>query len=256
MWNLIRSEVRKTRSTQVWMWMILPAVALTALSTIGQTYGSIQDHDNAGAPIRYYDIFTTSTGGSVALLVLGILGLTTEFRHKTITPTLLAIPKRWTLLTGKAISYVLFALFYAVICLVVNFAIAITWLQADSIPVSFGHGVPGGVAKTFLALVLTAVFGLGLGALVRNQAAAMVIGIFYFAIINGLLSAIPWVRHWIYPWTPGGAVDAFVSNGQQSNNLPDDVHLLTPLAGGLLFFGWTLALLAAGGYFSLNRDIS
>lgn len=256
MWNLIRSEVRKTRSTQVWMWMILPAVALTALATIGQTYGSIQDHDHVNAPIRYYDIFTTSRGASVALLVIGILGLTTEFRHKTITPTLLAIPKRWTLLTGKAISYVMFALFYAVACLVVNFAIAIIWLQADGIPVSFGHGVPGGVAKTFIALVLTAVFGLGLGALVRNQAAAMVIGIFYFALINGLLSAIPWVRHWIYPWTPGGAVDAFLSNGQRSSDLPDDVHLLAPLAGGLLFLCWTVALLAAGGYFSLNRDIS
>ncbi|HEU5269814.1 MAG TPA: hypothetical protein VFU36_07810 [Jatrophihabitans sp.] len=256
MWNLIRSEIRKTRSTQVWLWMILPAVALTALSTIGQTYDSVHNHELTGEPIRYYDIFTTSTGGSVALLVLGILGLTTEFRHKTITPTLLAIPKRWTLLGGKAISYVLFSLFYAVVCLAVNFAIAIIWLQAKSIPVSFGHGVPGGIIKAFLALVLTAVFGLGLGALVRNQAAAMVIGIFYFAIINGLLSAIPWVRHWIYPWTPGGAVDAFVSSGRHPNNLPDDVHLLTPLAGGLLFFAWTLALLAAGGYFSLNRDIS
>lgn len=256
MWNLIRSEVRKTRSTQVWLWMILPAAALTALATIGQTYSSIQDHDNLGVQIRYYDIFTTSSGGSVALLVLGILGLTTEFRHKTITPTLLAIPDRWTLLVGKAISYVLFALFYAVICLVVNFAIAISWLQAASIPVSFGHGVPGGISKTFVALVLTAVFGLGLGALVRNQAAAMVIGIFYFAIISGLLSAIPWVRHWIYPWSPGGAVNTFISNGRHPDGLPDDVHLLPPLLAGLLFLGWTLAILAAGGYFSLNRDIS
>ncbi len=254
--DLIRAEVRKTRSTQVWLWMILPAVALTALSTIGQTYGTVHDHETIGEPIRYYDIFTTSSGGSVALLVLGVLGLTTEFRHKTITPTLLAIPGRWTLLAGKAISYVLFALFYAVLCLVVNFGIVIIWLNAKNIPVSFGHGVPGGVVKAFIALVLTAVFGLGLGALVRNQAAAMVIGIFYFAIINGLLSALPWVRHWIYPWTPGGAVDAFLSNGRPDPDRSNDVHLLSPIPGGLMFLLWTLLLLAAGGYFSLNRDIS
>ena len=36
MLNLIRSEVLKTRSTQVWLWMILPAAALTALSSIGR----------------------------------------------------------------------------------------------------------------------------------------------------------------------------------------------------------------------------
>jgi hypothetical protein len=138
----------------------------------------------------------------------------------------------------------------------VNFAIAIIWLNAKNIPVSFGHGVIGGIIKAFLALVITAVFGLGLGALVRNQAASMVIGIFYFAIINGLLSALPWVRHWIYPWTPGGAVDAFLSNGARNADRPSDVHLLTPIPGGLLFLAWTLLLLAAGGYFSLNRDIS
>jgi ABC-2 type transport system permease protein len=256
MWNLIRSEVLKTRSTQVWLWMILPAVALTALGTIGQTYGSIFDNEHGGTPIRYYDIFTTSSSGGVALLVLGVLGLTTEFRHKTITPTLLATPARWTLLSGKAISYVLFSLFYAVICLVVNFAIAVTWLNAKSIPVDLGHGVVGGVLKAFISLVITALFGLGLGALVRNQAAAMVIGIFYFAIINGLLSALPWVRHWIYPWTPGGALNAFLSNGQPNADRASDVHLLPPIAGGLLYLGWTLALLAAGGFFSLNRDIS
>ena len=255
MLNLIRSELLKTRSTQVWLWMIVPSVALTALSTIGQTYGSIYDHEHAGVPIRYYDIFTTAAGGGVALLVLGILGLTTEFRHKTITPTLLATPARWRLLSGKALSYVLFALFYAVICVVVNLAIAIPWLQAKGLPVSFGHGVPGGIGKAFLALIVLAEFGLGLGALVRNQAAAMVIGIFYFSIITGLLSALPWVRHWIYPWTPGGALNAFTSNGQRLDG-PSDVHLLSPPLGGLLLLGWTVAILLAGGYFSLDRDIS
>jgi hypothetical protein len=252
--NLIRSEVLKVRSTQVWLWMVLPAVALTALATVGTTYSSITDHEQSGVPIRYYDIFTQSGSAAVALLVIGILGLTTEFRHKTITPTLLATPNRWLLLIGKAISYVLFSLFYAVICLVVNFAIAIIWLDAKNVPVDLGHGVPGGVIKAFLALVVTALFGLGLGALVKNQAAAMVIGIFYFAIISGLLSVIPWVRKG-YAYTPGGAVAAFTSNGHVQGT-PSDVHLLAPLVGGLVFLIWALALLVAGGLVSLNRDIS
>jgi len=254
MLNLIRSEVRKTRSTQVWLWMILPAVALTALSTIGTVYGSVQDHESSGEAIRYYDIFTQSSSAAVALLVIGILGLTTEFRHKTITPTLLATPQRWLLLAGKAISYVTFSLFYAAICVVVNFAIAIIWLDAKNLPVDLGHGVPWGVVKAFLALVLVALFGLGLGALIRNQAASMVVGILYFSIISGLLSVIPWVRRG-YPYTPGGAIAAFTSNGRQSGAFPD-VHPLAPILGGLLFLGWGLVLLAAGGGLSLNRDIS
>lgn len=251
--NLVRSEVLKIRSTQVWFWMVLLAAAFTALGTIVTTVMAIEDHDN-GAPVDYYGLFTQSEGAGVALLVLGLLGLTTEFRHKTITPTLLATPNRWRLLAGKAASYAVFAVIYALICVALNFAIAIIWLSAVDVPVEFPQGVPGGVAKAFATLVLTGVFGLGLGALLRNQAAAMVFGIVYFFILDGLLSIVPWVRKG-YAYTPGGAVQAFLSNGDV-DNLPSDVHLLAPAAGGLLFLAWALALLAIGGRISLNRDIS
>lgn len=255
MLNLIRSEVLKTRSTQVWLWMILPAVALTSLTTIGQSYDLVQNYHLGVPDLNYYGLFTASANGGVALLVIGILGLTTEFRHKTITPTLLATPNRWLLLLGKAISYVLFALFYAVICLIVNFAIALIWLNAENVPVDFGHGVIAGIVKAFVSLVAIAIFGLGLGALVRNQAAAMVIGIFYFSIIDGLLSVIPWERRVIYRYTPGADLSAFISNGHQQQG-PDDVHLFVPLVSGLLFLGWTLLILLTGGQLSLRRDIS
>jgi len=252
--NLIRSEVLKTRSTQVWLWMILPAVGFTALSTIGHSYDVVHNYQAGDPDLDYYGLFTASQNAGVALLVIGVLGLTTEFRHKTITPTLLATPARWSLLAGKAVSYVLFSLFYAVICLVVNFAIAGIWLKAENVPLDFGHGVVPGIVKAFVSLVITAVFGLGLGALVRNQAAAMVIGIFYFSVIDGLLSLLPWERRVIYKYTPAANLNSFVSNGRHTGL--DDVHLFAPLVGGLLFLLWTLALLVAGGFFSLNRDIS
>jgi ABC-2 type transport system permease protein len=254
MMNLIRSEVLKIRSTQVWMWMVLLAVAFTALGSITSVYSTIDDHNNGGSQIDYYNIFTQSQSAAVALLVLGLLGLTTEFRHKTITPTLLATPNRWRLLIGKALSYGLFSLVYALICVIVNFAIVIVWLNAKGIAVEFGHGVPGGVLKSYLSLVLTALFGLGLGALIKNQAASMVFGIVYFFILDSLLNFVPGVRKG-YAWTPGGAIKAFTSNGHV-DGMPDDVHLLSPIGGGVLFLVWALALLLIGGQISLRRDIS
>jgi ABC-2 type transport system permease protein len=251
--NLIRSEVLKIRSTQVWFWMLLLAAAFTALGTIGLVVEAISDHDN-GTPVDYYGVFTQSGGAGVALLVLGLLGLTTEFRHKTITPTLLATPNRWQLLAGKAASYGIFAIVYALTCVGLNFAIAIIWLSAAGVPLEYGHGVAGGVGKAFLTLVLTGMFGLGLGALLRNQAAAMVFGIVYFFILDNVLNYVPLVRKG-YAYTPGGAVKAFNSNGHVEG-MPGDVHLLAPAAGGLLFLAWTLALLVIGGRLSLSRDIS
>jgi hypothetical protein len=252
--NLIKSEVLKIRSTQVWFWMVVLAVAFTTLGTIGTVVSSIDDNSHGDIPIRYYDIFTQSQGAAVALLVLGVLGLTTEFRHKTITPTLLATPNRWALIAGKASSYVLFAMVYAAICVVVNFAIAITWLNAKNVPISYGHGVGGGVAKAYLSLVVTGLFGLGIGAVIRNQAASMVFGIVYFFLLDSLLNFVPWVRRG-YAWTPGGAVKAFVSNGHVTG-MPDDVHLLAPLVGGVVFLGWSLLLVVVGGQLSLRQDIS
>jgi hypothetical protein len=251
--NLIRSEVLKIRSTQVWFWMLLLAAAFTALGTIGMVVTAIDDHHDRH-PVDYYSVFTQSQGAGVALLVLGLLGLTTEFRHKTITPTLLATPNRWRLLAGKAASYAIFAVIYALACVALNFAIAIIWLSAAGVPVEYGHGVPGGVGKAFLTLVLTGMFGLGLGALLRNQAAAMVFGIVYFFILDNVLNYVPWIRKG-YAYTPGGTVKAFNSNGHVEG-MPGDVHLLAPAAGGLLFLAWSLALLVLGGRFSLNRDIS
>lgn len=251
--NLVRSEVLKIRSTQVWFWMMLLAAAFTALGTIGNVVNAVNAHDN-GVPVDYYGVFTQSQGAGVALLVLGLLGLTTEFRHKTITPTLLATPNRWLLLAGKAASYAVFAIVYALLCVVLNFAIAIIWLSAEGVPLDYGHGVAGGVGKAFVTLVLTGMFGLGLGALLRNQAAAMVFGIVYFFILDNVLNYVPWIRKG-YAYTPGGAIKAFNSNGPLEG-MPGDVHLLAPAAGGVLFVIWSLALLAIGGRLSLSRDIS
>lgn len=251
--NLIRSEVLKIRSTQVWFWMVLLAAAFTTLGTVFMVVTAISDHDN-GVPVDYYALFTQSEGAGVALLVLGLLGLTTEFRHKTITPTLLATPNRWRLLAGKAASYGVFAIIYALICVLLNFAIAIIWLSSVGVPIEFGQGVPGGVAKTFAMLVITGMFGLGLGAVLRNQAAAMVFGIVYFFVLDPLLNFTPWVRKG-YAYTPSGAAKAFLANADVEN-MPGDVHLLPWAAGGLLFLAWAVALLVIGGRINLSRDIS
>ncbi|MEO6700346.1 MAG: hypothetical protein ABI140_14160 [Jatrophihabitantaceae bacterium] len=204
--------------------------------------------------IDYYGIFTSGAGAGVAMLVLGLLALTTEFRQKTITPSLLATPNRWRFLGGKTLAYVAIAFVYGLICLVINILLAVLCLHLKGFPVSFGHGASGGIVKEFISFVLLAFFGIGLGALVRNQAAAMVIGIVYLFIINPLLAGIPWIRK-AYPFEPGGALGVF--NSQHASDIgTSDIPHLQPLVGGVILFVWCVGLLLAGGYLSLNRDIS
>jgi ABC-2 type transport system permease protein len=253
MLNLIRSEVLKIRSTQVWFWMMLLVTGITVAATLG----TVLTIDTA-TPVReinYFSIWTNFGVAGVALVVLGLLGLTTEFRHKTITPTLLANPGRWQLLIGKALAYVVFAIPYGIVCLLVNLVTALICLNAKGLPVHFADGAPGGMVRNFLALILLAFFGLGLGALIRNQAAGMVVGILYLSVLNIFFAGIPGLRR-VYLFEPAGAFNAFTSRDRDNYGLSSDVIHVSPVAGGLILLAWCLILLVAGGYLSLNRDIS
>jgi hypothetical protein len=251
--NLIRSEVLKVRSTQVWFWLLLLSIGFTTLVSIGTSYEAVND-TRLSNPVDYYAVFTSSRQAGFALMVLGVLGLTTEFRHKTITPTLLATPDRWRLLAGKVASYAVFSVLYAIVCIVVNVIVAVAWLSANNVPVEFGHGVPGGVIKNLVSLILLGMFGLGIGALIRNQAAALVFAIVYLAILNPILSSVVWIRK-VWMFEPGGALAAFTSNGR-IDGLSDDVYHLSPMAGFTVLAAWCVGLLVLGGAIGLTRDIS
>jgi hypothetical protein len=253
MLNLIKSEVLKIRSTQVWFWMLVLVVAITLASTLGTVLTIDSSTPESG--INYFSVWTNFGVAGVALVVLGLLGLTTEFRHKTITPTLLANPGRWQLLIGKALAYVVFAIPYGIACLLVNLVTALICLNAKGLPVHFSDGAVGGMVRNFVALILLAFFGLGLGALIRNQAAGMVVGILYLSVLNIFFAGIPGLRR-VYLFEPAGALNAFTSRGENHYGLPHDVVYVTPLAGGVILLAWCLIVLAAGGYLSLNRDIS
>ena len=228
--NLIKSEVLKIRSTQVWFWMLVLGRG-DHLAWPPWARALTVDSNTPTDQVNYFYGLVTATSAvaGVALLVLGILGLTTEFRHKTITPTLLANPGRWQLLSGQGAGLrpVRDPLrdrlpggqsVTAIIC-----------LNAKGIPVHFTDGSGAGHAHgNFIALILLAFFGLGLGALIRNQAAGMVVGILYLSVLNIFFAGIPWIRK-VYLFEPAGAMNAFTSRDRDNYGLSSDVVHVSPL---------------------------
>ena len=53
-------------------------------------------------------------------LILGIIGMTQEYRHRTATPTFLTTPTRWRVVVAKLIAYALAAVPFALVVLAVN----------------------------------------------------------------------------------------------------------------------------------------
>lgn len=248
--RLIRAEFLKLRTTQVWFWLLLAAIAVTALLVIAQ----VAPHDAIRSQNDVYSLFTSSGTAYIVVFVLGVLGVTTEYRYETITPTVLATPSRWVLVTAKMITYALVGAGYALVCVVVQLAIALPWLAAKNVHVSLGSNhIPAALLGVFLVVALFGIVGLGFGALMRNQIVAVSVGVVFLLVIQNILPAIPGVKY-AFPYTPGGAVAAiFTVVGSRDVN---GATLFPPAGGVVLLLLWAFVPAILGAMFTLTRDIT
>ena len=248
--NLVRAEFRKTFSTQVWFWMLVVCLALTTLGVVVPLATS----GDADVSLHLHDLFSivAEVPAYVALFVLGVLSVTTEYRYQTITPTVLGTPSRATIMTAKLIATSLVAVGYALACLVLELAIALPWLSSRGIDAHLGNEV-GALLGVFVVLVLYAVVGLGFGALVRNQIVAISVGIAFVLIIDHIIGAIPGVKD-IYPYLLSGATNAITNS--KADRTFNGVTLLSPLAGVAVLVAWGLVTAVVGATVSMNRDIT
>ena len=249
MTRLVHAEFLKLLTTQVWFWLLLAALAVSALFVIGP-FASGGVHNGK-------DVAQVLSGASTAYIVvfvLGVLGITTEIRYQTITPTVLVTPSRWTLMGAKMIAYAILGVLYALACLVIQLAIAVPWVAADSIPTTWSSdGIPRALWGVFLVLALFGIVGLGIGALLRNQIVAVSVGTIFLLVLQGIISIIPGLRV-IYPYLPGGAVNAILPTGA-AGNLPG-VHLLSVAGGVVVLLLWAFVPAIIGASITLNRDIT
>jgi ABC-2 type transport system permease protein len=250
MLRLVRAEFLKLRTTQVWLWMLLADVAVGALVAIG----SLAPDDAIKEPKDIPYLFATSNAALITAFVLSVLGITTEFRHQTITPTVLATPSRWAVVTAKMITYAGVGVAYGVACVGVQLAIALPWLSAKHIDVDFGdHDLQRAVFGMPGVFALFALFGIGLGALLRNQIVAVTFGLVFLLVLQNLIAAIPASQDaWAY--TPAGATIAILYPYERAE--PGDVQLLHASAGVLVLLLWALVPAVLGAAYSMNRDIT
>ena len=244
----LRAEFLKLRTTQVWFWLLLASVAVSVLAAVAGLAS-----DDVRKPHGVATMFANANGGLAVAFVLGILGITTEFRYQTFTPTVLGTPSRWAIVSAKLITYALAGVGYAAIGIAVQLAIAAPWLSSKGIDLDLG----GEVGRVIIGLVavfgLFAVMGVGIGALLRNQILAMSLGLVFLLLINNLIGAIPGVWH-AFPYTPEGAMLSILYPG--SNNGPDGVDQLSTAGGVGVLVLWALIPAALGAAISLKRDIT
>ena len=248
--RLVHAELLKLRTTQVWFWLLIADIAIGAAVAVG----SLASHDaiNEAKDVPY--LFATSNGALITAFVLGVLGITTEFRHQTITPTVLATPSRWAIVTAKMITYAAVGVAYAAACVGVQLAIALPWLSAKHIDVNFhDHNLQRALLGMLGVFALFALFGIGLGSLLRNQILTVTLGLVFLLLLQNLIAVIPVIRD-AWPYTPAGATIAVVYPYEHAKG--DNVQLLHAPGGVLVLLLWALIPAMIGAALTLNRDIT
>jgi hypothetical protein len=250
MTRLVRGEFLKLRTTQVWFWLLLATIAVSGLLVVAQ----IAPSDGVRTAAKVPDLFASSVTAYVVVFVLGVLGVTTEFRYQTITSTVLLTPSRWAIVTAKMITYAILGALYALVAIAVQLAVAVPWLDSKGVTVDFGDGkVRHAIIGVFGVLALFGVVGLGIGALLRNQIVAVVVGILVLLVLQNIVIAIPGIKH-AYPYLPGGATNAILFTG--GDDTFNGVRILSTTGGVVVLLLWAFVPAILGAAFSMNRDIT
>ena len=239
--NLLRSEWIKLFTTRT-TWVMLGIGLLCEGLFIGLIVALVPYEDLDGV-----EELVTGTGLLMTLLlVLGVLIVTTEFRHGTASSTFLVSPQRWRVLLAKLGAAALVGLLAGLLYVVVNGGIALP-IYADrggTLPPARDIAeIYAGVVASF---VLLGIFGLGIGAIVRNQVGAIVAAIAFFFVISGLPSLLPGS---IGDYFPASAVGTLHGHTEGDGTL-------TQVEGGLVLAAWSLGLWALGTLLVSWRDLS
>ena len=248
---LVRAELRKLNTTALWLWMLLPGLAMTGATTsaaIGFAEpGPLGPETAAGQRT----IFAQATATLVVIAILGIVGVTGEFVHQTATPTFLATPRRGRVVAAKLVTYAVAGLAYATACTVVVLAVALPWLAAKDVHVVLtGTDLFRTLGGVVLEVALYAVLGVAVGCLVRNQIAAIVGFVVYIFVVGPILTGVHAtsdVAQYL-PYQAGNALGRLTSS--------TDAAMLGQVAGGIVLAAWALVLAVLGTRVAVGRDIT
>ena len=203
--------------------------------------------------------------GLIAVVVIGVMFITAEYRRGLISTTLAASPRRGRVLAARALVLA------AVPCAAGLVAAAVTIPLGEHLLRQSGNPmVPASaltmtriVVGTAALLAISAVLGLAAGTLLRRSAGAVtavVAGIvlpYLLAILGGVLPA--GAQEWLVRVTPAAGFAIQQSNHQYaqviaSYNPANGFFPLAPWAGFAVLCAWAAAALVLAAYALRRRD--
>jgi ABC-2 type transport system permease protein len=278
MTGLVRSELRKAFTTRLAWGMPLAQFVLAAIfaAITGGFLLFVDIPGVDGQPIPARELFPdgvlarmTYTGGLqvgyLLALVLGILAMGSEYRHRTLTATFLAEPRRGRVVMAKVVGLSIVVVLNGLAHIAGAVLGGGIMLLIADVPLFPDAAELGGVMlRLLLVLVLWGLMGLGLGVLLPNQVVALFVGVAFAFLIEPLLSfgitfvdALADAARFFPSQASTAALSVFEGvDPASAQNMGFNPDQLDWWVASLALLGYAAVMTAIGWVLTRRRDVS
>lgn len=256
--DLVRSEWIKLYTVRSTYWTLLCTVA--GMVVFGGLLDASYARHFTGAgrpPQSVFDPAAYSMSGfflaQLALAVLGVVVVTSEYQTGSIRATLTAVPQRWLVLAVKAAVFGVVAAATGLVAAACSFLVGRAILGPKHLNANLSDpGALRSIVGTGLYLAVLGLVALGTGALIRRTAGAIASIVALIIILPVFIEGLP--QAWqdaITRFLPSTAGQAVIGDTRFT---PPGVTLLSPWIGFAVLGGYALAVLAAAAVTLHRRD--
>jgi ABC-2 type transport system permease protein len=288
--GVIASEFTKLRSVRSTYWtiaaLIIVSVGIAAIAGFGIAANIHSNPQNkAGTDATQVSLIAFFELGQLIIAVLGAMTITSEYSTGMIRTSLTVMPRRGTIYLGKLIVLTAVMLVVSVVTSFIAFFVGQAAMSGSGVSASLFHattipanaimrppaGGPGSgppivtfqgtdvissgtvltaVIGTALFVTVVALIAFGLGAIIRNTAAAItsVIGLMF--VLSIIIQILPSNWRWdimrFFPDAAGRVLSVTVG--------PSNPHLWSAWPQFLVTIIWAVVLVGVGGYLFRKRD--
>jgi ABC-2 type transport system permease protein len=234
---LLHAELLKLRTTRTFAAIVGTAAVLSVvLVVLGASLGVEKDP---------HALFTNNSITYIIVL-LGAIGMTGEWRHRTITGTVLAAPDRLRLIAAKVLSYSVAGIALSLLVTASTMVVGTLILDLRGQETLGLGGLADVLWRNLAVAAVLGPIGVCVGALVRNQIVTVVGLVAMAAVLEPAITQVaPAVgRFGPLAGAPGGVIGG-----------PDASELLAPGLALAVLLAWAGLAYAAAAWRLRSRDL-
>ena len=243
---LLRAELIKLRTTRTFVTIAVVAIATSVLIAALVALLTEPTEDSV-----LYDVFASDTS-SFFILLLAVIGISGEWRHRTITSSLLAAPDRQRFLAAKTIAFAMAGMVLSLLIAATVAVAGVAILSFRGLPLPEIGELAGQAGRNALLAAMLGAFGVAIGGIVRNQVVAVVtLLVAMFLVEPIVLTLAPGVGR----FGPLGALSVAAAGIPAEDAGLGDVRLVGAGFAVLLLLAWIAVAFVTAATLLQRRDL-